>query len=113
MYSFERFIDMGIAVATVSPSFDNSGVISERDDCVRAVAWEDAIDCIDQQFEGDGFGPADVSGAVSTVLPAWYESPRSPALTDFDSNANFRASIGEGQYVGEKVGRGDGTLDVA
>lgn len=100
--AFENGIDGLVPVAADPPAFDDAGVIAMYDDV--AAIGEEARDGCNKEFESDGFSPRDVTLSVPH-LPAWEESPSSPAVADDDANADARASIRERVKVEEHWGR--------
>lgn len=103
--SFEDGVDAIVAVSANFPAFDNAGVVAVDEEVLFRI--NGASDGKDEEFEGNGFGPCDVSLAVS-FLPSWEEPPGSPLGADDDAKADARASIRNGGDVDEGGRRIDG-----
>jgi len=79
--TFESLIGRRISVAVIEPTFNDACVVSESDE--RRVGRFDSGNGINEEFETDGFCPADVSFAPEG-LPVRVEVPGSP----FGANDN-------------------------
>ncbi|KAF8325722.1 hypothetical protein F5887DRAFT_901024, partial [Amanita rubescens] len=61
--SLETFVGLAVSVPPVMPTFDDSSVVSEEYEA--ALRERDRGDGIDEELEGNGFRPADVSLSIS------------------------------------------------
>jgi hypothetical protein len=105
MYAFEYVVDRGATTSVVSPCFDNTLVVTiEHKTLFRTCNPGDSIY---EAFETQGFGLANVTGAIEG-LPARNELPGMPATTNDDRQANAGAGVGECLEVNVTDGQRDG-----
>jgi hypothetical protein len=86
----ENSVDGSVPAAPVPPTFDDTFVISVCDEIVSFFTIFD--EASNEAFKCDRFSPSDISLAVKG-LPARYETPCSPSVSDGDGNADFWAGV--------------------
>jgi hypothetical protein len=82
----ENSVDSLVLAAPISPTFDDTFVISVCDEIVSFFTIFD--EASNEAFKCDGFSPSDILLAIKG-LPARYETPCSPSVLDGDGNADL------------------------
>ena len=83
MDSFEYLVDLDVLTAPRPPPFNSTSVVSKY---LEASSGSDSLDDRSyKELHPNCFGPSDIS---PIVLPAGFECPGSPSITDDDSNAD-------------------------
>jgi hypothetical protein len=82
-------IDCFVFANSSPPPFNDTGVITIEDDMIASD--RESSNGVDQHF--DGFRPGNVSFSISCSLPAWYQSPGTPLITNDYTDTYSRAGV--------------------